>query len=124
MTDTSQQIPSDIDFDNWDDKKEEAALKEIAAAAKCKYAIGYQHFYGRFPDGTVLSMPLDISLEDVNEISQDDVASVDQFIRLLEKITGPDQVETFISQPTPSMIDMANKYFETFQKINQLVLEK
>ena len=111
MTDTSQQIPSDIDFDNWDDKKEEAALKEIAAAAKCKYAIGDQHFYGRFPDGTVLSMPLDISLEDVNEISQDDVASADQ-------------VETFISQPTPSMIDMANKYFETFQKINQLVLEK
>ena len=32
--------------------------------------------------------------------------------------------EKFLAQPTPSMIDMANKYFEIFQKLNQLVLEK
>lgn len=75
----------EIDFDSWTPEQEEAALKQIAQAAKCKYAIGDNHFYGRFPDGTIINLPLSISLEDVNEISEGDVASVDQFTRLIEK---------------------------------------
>ena len=111
----------EIDFDSWTPEQEEAALKQIAQASKCKYAIGDNHFYGRFPDGTIINLPLSISLEDVNE---GDVASVDQFTRLIEKIAGKEDAEKFLAQPTPSMIDMANKYFEIFQKLNQLVLEK
>lgn len=114
----------EINFDSWTPEQEEAALKQIAQAAKCKYAIGDNHFYGRFPDGTIINLPLSISLEDVNEISEGDVASVDQFTRLIEKIAGKEDAEKFLAQPTPSMIDMANKYFEIFQKLNQLVLEK
>lgn len=105
----------EIDFDSWTPEQEEAALKQIAQAAKCKYAIGDNHFYGRFPDGTIINLPLSISLEDVNEISEGDVASVDQFTRLIEKIAGKEDAEKFLAQPTPSMIDMANKYFEIFQ---------
>ena len=100
----------EIDFDSWTPEQEEAALKQIAQASKCKYAIGDNHFYGRFPDGTIINLPLSISLEDVNE--------------LIEKIAGKEDAEKFLAQPTPSMIDMANKYFEIFQKLNQLVLEK
>lgn len=114
----------EIDFDSWTPEQEEAALKQIAQASKCKYAIGDNHFHGRFPDGTIINLPLSISLEDVNEISEGDVASVDQFTRLIEKIAGKEDAEKFLAQPTPSMIDMANKYFEIFQKLNQLVLEK
>lgn len=39
----------EIDFDSWTPEQEEAALKQIAQAAKCKYAIGDNHFYGRSP---------------------------------------------------------------------------
>ena len=30
----------EIDFDSWTPEQEEAALKQIAQASKCKYAIG------------------------------------------------------------------------------------
>ena len=120
---TTNTLP-DIDFDDWTSEQEEAALKQLAQAAKCKYAIGDNHFYGKFPDGTIISMPLNLSLDDVNDITEGDVSSVDQFTRLIEKIAGKDDAKKFLAQPTPSMIDMANKYFETFQKLNQLVLEK
>ena len=120
---TTNTIP-DIDFDDWTSEQEEAALNQLAQAAKCKYAIGDNHFYGKFPDGTIISMPLNLSLDDVNDITEGDVSSVDQFTRLIEKIAGKDDAKKFLAQPTPSMIDMANKYFETFQKLNQLVLEK
>ena len=35
----------EIDFDSWTPEQEEAALKQIAQASKCKYAIGDNHFY-------------------------------------------------------------------------------
>ena len=84
---TANTIP-DIDFDDWTSEQEEAALKQLAQAAKCKYAIGDNHFYGKFPDGTIISMPLNLSLDDVNDITEGDVSSVDQFTRLIEKIAG------------------------------------
>ena len=82
---TTNTIP-DIDFDDWTSEQEEAALKQLAQAAKCKYAIGDNHFYGKFPDGTIISMPLNLSLDDVNDITEGDVSSVDQFTRLIENL--------------------------------------
>ena len=92
---TTNTIP-DIDFDDWTSEQEEAALKQLAQAAKCKYAIGDNHFYGKFPDGTIISMPLNLSLDDVNDITEGDVSSVDQFTRLIEKIAGKDDAKKFL----------------------------
>ena len=37
--------------------------------------IRHNHFYGKFPDGIIISMPLNLSLDDVNDITEGDVSA-------------------------------------------------
>lgn len=125
MTNETTNLDLDaVDFDDWDETKEQEALKAAARSAKCRHIIGGDCFIGRFPDGTKVKLPLRLSLADIEEITRDDTDSVTQFTRVLEKVGGRKTADTIAKQPTTSMIDMANSYFTAYQKINELVLEK
>ena len=118
----------DIDdalFDSWDEEKEEAAIAEAAAAMDVKYVIiDGRTFAGKFPDGTIIKAPLDISLDQIDAISAENDAQVDQVKALFRMIGDEAAAVELEKQNLASTIIFAQKFFATFQRITEAALGK
>lgn len=103
------------DFDNWSPEKEQAALQ--ALVPEVKYIIVEGSYVGRFPDGTIIKLPLSISLDDVDALGEG--AEVDQLKALLTSIGGEEAAKTFTSQDLIASTAMAEQYFGLFEKVSK-----
>lgn len=104
------------DFDNWSDEDEEKAI--LAAVPEVKHVIVERKFVGRLTDGTIVEVPLRLTLGDVNELQAEYSTPLDQFEALLKKVYGA-------TAPDLSGVDMvegailAEQYFRTLQRVQQ-----
>lgn len=117
---TKSQFPSDADFDNWSEESEGTVISEIADAARVKYVVtAEKKFYGRFPDGEVIGVPLRLTLEQIEQIDQVGDAPVDQ-IKLLFTLVGMDaEAEAAAKRDLTEMVSFASQYFKVFEKVQQ-----
>lgn len=113
-------FPSVADFDSWSTEAEDTAIGEIVEAARVKYIVtAEKKFYGRFPDGEVVGVPLRLTLEQIEQIDQAGDAPVDQ-IKLLFTLTGMDaEAEAAAKRDITEMVSFASQYFKVFEKVQQ-----
>lgn len=115
-TTKTQTAPAEeYDFDSWTEEDEENAL--AALAPEIKHIIVERSFVGRFRDGTIIKLPLDISLDDIDVLSENHDNPVDQIKALLTKIGGDDAAKQFTRQNMADAIAMASKFFAVFARI-------
>lgn len=116
---------SDDVFDSWDEEKEEAAIAEAAALVDVKYIIiEGRVFAGRFPDGTIIKAPLELTLEQIDKLSEAEEVQVDQVKELFRMLGDDSSAEALDRQNLASAIIFATKFFETFERISKAALGK
>lgn len=104
-----------LDFDAWTEEDEEKAIE--ALAPKIKYIIVGKNFIGRFEDGVKVKLPLNISLDELDALSEKAADPVDQVKLMLEQWGGPEARDEFTRHNLPETIAMATKFSQVFQRI-------
>ncbi|MFF7683161.1 hypothetical protein ACFZA2_10400 [Microbacterium sp. NPDC007973] len=117
-TTTTKPAPAQVeeyDFDSWTEDDETKAL--VALAPDIKHIIVERSFVGRFRDGTIIKLPLDISLDDIDVLTEKYDNPVDQIKALLTQIGGEDAAKEFTRQNMADAIALAQKFFAIFARI-------
>ena len=107
----------EYDFDNWDQDAEDAAL---SALNDVKHIIVEGSFVGRFADGTIVKIPLSLSLSMVDELQADFTSQIDQFKNLLRTFGGDELVEHLEKQNLIPVAIMTEKYFRCLGRAQEL----
>jgi hypothetical protein len=115
MAATSKTAVPEYDFDAWTEEDENKAI--AALVPEVKYIIVERMFVGRFPDGVIVKLPLSISLNDIDEMSERTPNPVDQVKSLLLTIGGEDAVGEFTKHDLAETMVMAEKFFTVFSRI-------
>lgn len=115
VVDTDDIDLDSIDFDAWTKDDEQKAIE--ALAPKIKYVIVEKSFIGRFEDGAKVKLPLNISLDELDSLSEEAADPVDQVKLMLERLGGPESRDEFTRHSLPETIAMAQKFSEVFQRI-------
>ena len=112
-------------FDAWTKEQSEDAIKAIAASKNVKTIIAPDGiFAGRFPDGHILSTPLNLTqatmekLLNVTEMSG--MSELDQLKVLVDLVGSEDDAEYVKNADLLSLLDYSKKYFEAFERISQV----
>ncbi|KFI44699.1 hypothetical protein [Bifidobacterium biavatii] len=114
-----------IDFDNWTDQQEQDAINQLAKQSRPRHIIGGNQFIAEFPDKKRVTLPLTLSLADINAMTQNNEDdAVQQVITLLERLGDKKTVDTITTEPVASMAAIASDYFETIQKITGATMGK
>lgn len=113
-------MPTAAQFDAWSEDDEAKVIAEIVETSQVKYVVTPEkNFYGRFPDGEVVTVPLRVTLETVDQITTVGDAEVDQ-LKMLFTILGMDEeAESTSKRDITEMVDFAAKYFKVLQKVQQ-----
>ena len=106
---------TDADFDNWTDADEEKAI--AALAPDIKHIIVEKTFVGRFEDGVIVQLPLNISLDDLDALSESTENPVDQVKSMLRTIGGDDAVREFSAHNFTETLAMTTRFFDVFQRV-------
>ena len=105
----------EYDFDSWTDEDEEKALAAIRP--DIRHIIVERNFIGRFEDGSIVKLPLTISLDDIDRLSSEFASPVDQVKALLDTMGGDDAVREFSRHDLTETIMMADRFFTIFGRI-------
>lgn len=109
-TDTT---PSAADFDQWDDDKEEQALKDAADSCKVRHIIKNGEYWALVPGGRVYKLPLFLSITDFEKLSEaGDVESIGQFKRIMAAFAGDEQARQLEAEPLQVAFNLLKDYGE------------
>ena len=112
-------------FEAWDEEAEEAAIAEAAARMNVPcIIIEGKTFAGRFPDGTIIKTPMDFTVAQIEQISEENDNPVDQLKALLRMMGNDKTVEALQEASLPSVLIYAEKYFKAVQQVAQVALGK
>lgn len=112
-------------FDTWTTEQSEEAIKTIAASKKVKTIITPDGiFAGRFPDGHILSTPLNLTQATMekllNATETSSMSELDQLKVLVDLVGNADAAEYVAGADLLSLLDYARRYFEAFERISQV----
>lgn len=112
-------------FDAWTTEQSEEAIKTIAASKKVKTIITPDGiFAGRFPDGHILSTPLNLTQATMEKLLNATEASgmseLEQLKVLVDLVGNAADAEYVAGADLLSLLDYARKYFEAFERISQV----
>lgn len=113
---TEAEAPA-YDFDSWSEEDEQKAI--LAAVPDVRHIIVERRFIGRLSDGSIVEVPLTLSLDEVDELQSDGAAPVDQFKAILRKVSGDDAANDFGSRDLVEGAILAEKFFRTLQRVQQ-----
>lgn len=106
---------TDADFDNWTDDDETAAI--AALAPEVKHIIVEKTFVGRFEDGVIVQLPLTITLNDLDELSESTENPVEQVKTMLRKLGGDEAARQFADHNFTETLAMTTRFFDVFQRV-------
>lgn len=116
-TKTTEPETPEYDFDNWSEDDETKAI--LAAVPDVKYIIVERRFIGRFQDGTIVEVPLTLTLDEVDELQAEGAPPIDQFKQVLKKVHGDKSAADFGKRDIVEGAILAEKYFRTLQRVQQ-----
>lgn len=105
----------EYDFDKWSEEDEAKAI--AALAPEVKHIIVEGNFLGRFEDGTIVRLPLSITLNELDALTEKTDNPVDQVKVLLEQMGGKEALAEFTRHNMTETIAMANRFFTVFARI-------
>ena len=113
---TATKTPApDYDFDSWTEEDEDKAI--LAAVPDVRHIIVERRFIGRLSDGTIIEVPLTLSLDEVDDMQAD--APIDQFRAIIKKVSGAQAADDFSKRDVIEAGILAEKYFRVLQRVQQ-----
>ena len=119
-TSTEPVVEPEYDFDTWSEADEEKAI--AALVPDVRYIIVEKVFIGRFVDGTIVKVPLSISLDDVDGLQEGYASPIDQFKKLLTTVGGEAAAKEFSSHDLTETAILSEKFFTILQRIQKVAL--
>lgn len=110
-------VVPEYDFDSWSEDAEEKAI--AAAVPEVKYIIVEKRFIGRLGDGTIVEVPLTLTLDEVDEMQASGATPIDQFKSIIKKVGGEQLAAEFSSRDMVEGAILAEKYFRVLQRVQQ-----
>lgn len=108
---------ADLDFDNWSEEDEQAALVRLQEELKPKFLIVEKSVAAKFPSGFIIKTSVDIQYDKLTEITAAGEQADDQIMAVLEFLGQGDEVAELQRQGIVSVMAFAQKYFEVWQKV-------
>lgn len=111
----------DFDFDNFD---EDAAVKSSAAELGVKTAFGNGVFAGKFPDGRIVTVPLQVPKKLVQGLGAEfeELPADDQLVELLRAMGLDSKAEELVEQGLVGAAVFASRFFTALQKVTKVAL--
>lgn len=120
--------PSSEDEAAFDAYTEDDLDRDILAAAETlngKYmVIENKTFKYRFPTGVIVAVPINISLDDLEKVTENNDSQIDMVKEILAIFGEVQTVELLQSQNMISTIAFAKKYFDVFERIASVSVGK
>ena len=110
-----------LDFDNFD---EDAALEDVSALVGVKTIFGDGWFRGKFANGDVVSVPLEIPRQLIDGIDTEGLDTHGQVVALLTALGLGEDAERLAEQSWIASMVFATKFFETIEKIMKASMGK
>lgn len=114
---TTKPATPEYDFDNWSEEDETKAI--LAAVPDVRHIIVERRFIGRLSDGTIVEVPLTLTLDEVDELQTEGAPPIDQFKSILKKVHGEKSAKDFSSRDMVEGAILAEKFFRTLQRVQQ-----
>lgn len=114
-TDDAPPAASQYDFDSWTEDDETAAIASLVPDVR--HIIVEKRFVGRFVDGTIVELPLTLSVDDIDELEAVTQSPVDQLKHLLTKIGGAAAAAEFTRHDITETTILASRYFTILQRV-------
>lgn len=110
------------DFDAWSDEAEEAAIAAFAETVEVRHIIVEGRVILRLPDQSTLSIPIDVSYEQLEQILEAESSPAAQLQLLLELLGQDGDSQALRKQGLFVVTGVAKRYFDIWQKVRQVTL--
>lgn len=122
MSDHTQTIPDDLDFDHADEGNLDGEILKAGESARSRYIVRYPSMFARTYTGHTYRLPLDLTDKDFDD-ANDSMTPVEQIRALLVK-ANPGQSDTLKGEPSVVMLGIADKYADVIEKVQLASLGK
>ncbi|MDN6024715.1 hypothetical protein [Bifidobacterium mongoliense] len=122
MSDHTQTIPDDLDFDHADERNLDGEILKAGESSRSRYIVRYPSMFARTYTGHTYRLPLDLTDKDFDD-ANDSMTPVEQIRALLVK-ANPGQSDTLKGEPSVVMLGIADKYADVIEKVQLASLGK
>jgi hypothetical protein len=122
MSDNTQTIPADLDFDGADEKSLDDGIIKAGESSRSRYIVRYPSMFARTYTGHTYRLPLDLTDNDFDD-ANDSMTPVEQIRALLVK-ANPGQADTLKGEPSVVLLGIADKYADVIEKVQLASLGK
>ena len=114
---TKPDTPTAAEFEQWDDEREAQALQTAAQSFTVKHIIKNECFWGLAPKGKIYKLPLALSIDDFDRISNstNDSESIEGLKRLLSTF-APGQETALAKEPIQVVMNLLTEYGAVISK--------
>ncbi|MBO3663735.1 hypothetical protein [Microbacterium stercoris] len=105
----------EYDFDSWSAEDEAKAIE--ALKPDIRHIIVEGDFIGRFTNGQTVRLPLNLSVDQIDDLAAESDNPVDQLKKLLTDIAGAEAAADFTRRNLTETMAMAARFFNVFERI-------
>ena len=114
---TGNELEAEYDFDSWTQEDEDAALRKINDV---KHIIVGGNFVGRFGDGTIVKIPLELKLSTIDELQEKFTSPVDQFSHLIRTYAGEEVADSLKDRSIIPLAILSEKFFRCLARAQEI----
>lgn len=122
MSDHTQTIPDDIDFDHADEKSLDDEILKAGESARSRYIVRYPSLFARTYTDHTYRLLLDLTDGDFDG-ADENMTPLEQIRMLLVK-ANREQVDTIKAEPSVVLLGIADKYADVIEKVQLASLGK
>ena len=122
MSDHTQTIPADLDFDGADEKSLDDEIIKAGESSRSRYIVRYPSLFARTYTGHTYRLPLDLTDGDFDG-ADENMTPVEQIRMLLVK-ANREQVDTIKAEPSVVLLGIGDKYGDVIEKVQLASLGK
>ena len=122
MSDNTQTIPDDLDFDHADEKSLDDEIIKAGESSRSRYIVRYPSLFARTYTDHTYRLPLNLKDSDFDG-ADENMTPVEQVRMLLVK-ANQEKVDTIKTEPSVVLLGIADKYADIVEKVQLASLGK
>lgn len=122
MSDNTQNIPDDLDFDHADEKSLDDEIIKAGESSRSRYIVRYPSLFARTYTDHTYRLPLNLKDSDFDG-ADENMTPVEQVRMLLVK-ANQEKVDTIKTEPSVVLLGIADKYADIVEKVQLASLGK
>ena len=122
MSDNTQTIPDDLDFDHADEKSLDDEIIKAGESSRSRYIVRYPSLFARTYTDHTYRLPL--NLKDSDFDGADETMTPVEQVRMLLVKANQEKVDTIKTEPSVVLLGIADKYADIVEKVQLASLGK